>query len=106
MVTACATHHVTLHACPPSITTEKLVPVSAPVPLVPILKSQVAFAGPLRVNTPVSVAAASKQYEPGDSVTPERVPVNTVQTSPGFGASAAYVSRKALNASFATASPM
>ena len=62
MVTASATHHVTLHASPPpAMTTEKSVPVSAPVPRVPILKIQVPSAGPSSVNVPVNSAAASKQ---------------------------------------------
>src|SRR2546430_11375567 len=62
IVAAWETHHVTLHACaPPAMTTEKLVPVRAPVPRVPILKVQLAFGGPVSVNTPVNVAAASKQ---------------------------------------------
>jgi hypothetical protein len=44
------------------MTTEKLVPVSAPVPLVPILKIQIPLEGPLSVNTlPVDVAAAATQ---------------------------------------------
>ena len=62
MVAASAIHQVTLHACPPLVmTTEKVVPVRAPVPRVLTLKSQVPFAGPLSVNTPVNAAAASKQ---------------------------------------------
>lgn len=40
------------------MTTEKLVPVRAPV-RVPILKIQIPFAGPSRVKVPVNVAAAS-----------------------------------------------
>jgi hypothetical protein len=97
IVAAWATHHVTLHGCaPPAMTTEKWVPVRAPVPRVPILKIQVPFEGPLSVNTPVNVAAAGKQYEPGESVLPSRVPVKVVQTSPALGASAAYAPRKAL----------
>src|SRR3954463_2754806 len=65
MVTACATCQYTwLHASalPPCATTEKLVPVNAPVPSVPILKIHVAFEEPASVNTlPVDVAAASTQ---------------------------------------------
>src|SRR5882762_9298028 len=62
IVTASATRHVTLDARPPpAMTTAKLVPVRAPVPLVPILKIQTASAGPSSVNTPVTVAAALKQ---------------------------------------------
>jgi hypothetical protein len=62
IVAAWATHHVTLHGCPPpAMTTEKAVPVRAPVPRVPILKIQVPFAGPSSVKTPVNVAAAGKQ---------------------------------------------
>jgi len=41
--------------------TEKLVPVSAPVPPVPILKIQTPSAGPSSVNVPVNAAAAVKQ---------------------------------------------
>ena len=42
------------------MTTRKLVPVRAPVPLVPILKIQVSVADPTSVNVlPVSVTAAS-----------------------------------------------
>jgi hypothetical protein len=49
-------------AAPLGVITEKLVPVSAPVPRVPILKIQIPVEGPLRVRTlPVDVAAASKQ---------------------------------------------
>ena len=44
-----------------AMTTEKLVPVRAPVALVPILKIQMPVDGPASVNVPVSVAAASKQ---------------------------------------------
>ena len=40
---------------------DKLVPVRAPVPMVPILKVQIPVAGPSSVNAPVNVAAASKQ---------------------------------------------
>src|SRR6266480_700328 len=62
IVTASATRHVTLDArAPPAITTEKPVPVRAPVPLVPIFRTQIPSAGPLSVNTPVTVAAALKQ---------------------------------------------
>src|SRR6266550_1710532 len=62
MVAPWATHHVTLPGCPPpAMTTEKLLPVRAPVPLVPILKVQMPSAGPLSVNTPETVAAALKQ---------------------------------------------
>ena len=44
------------------VTTLKPVPVSAPVPRVPILKIQIPFAGPSSVSTPpVEVAAASTQ---------------------------------------------
>src|SRR4029077_11189290 len=72
VVTACETHHVTLHACPPpAMTTEKLVPVSAPVRL-PILNVQTALALPpaSRVNvTSVAVKAAPVQKTPGASVT-------------------------------------
>src|SRR5512140_657767 len=56
MVAAWDTHQVTLHgSAPPAVTTEKLVPVSAPAPPVPTLKIQVALAGPFRVKVPVSV---------------------------------------------------
>src|SRR3954466_15863054 len=69
IVAASAVHHVTLQACPPpAMTTEKLVPVSAPVGSAggvarvdPILKVQVALDGPSSVNTPVSAAAKGKQ---------------------------------------------
>src|SRR4051812_2136476 len=69
IVAAWAVHHVTLHAwAPPAITTEKLVPVRAPVGSAggvasadPTLKVQVALGGPSSVNTPVSAAAAGKQ---------------------------------------------
>jgi hypothetical protein len=62
IVAASATHHVTLHgSAPPDMTTLKSVPVRAPVPLVPILKSHDASAGPFSVSVPVSVAAAAKQ---------------------------------------------
>jgi len=62
MLAACATHHVTLQArAPPAMVTVKLEPVSAPVPLVPILNSQTPVEGPLSVNTPVGDAAAVKQ---------------------------------------------
>src|SRR5688572_20169120 len=47
MVAASATHQYTSHDCaPPAITTEKLVPVSAPVPPVPILKIHTALGLP------------------------------------------------------------
>ena len=61
MVAASAIHQVTLHADAPLSATEKFVPVSAPVPLVPTLKSQVPVEEPRSVNVPVRVAAASKQ---------------------------------------------
>src|SRR5450759_4231344 len=64
IVAAWATHQVTLQGAvaPPLMTTEKLVPVRAPVPLVPILKIQTPVEGPLRVNVlPVDVAAALMQ---------------------------------------------
>src|SRR3954468_20327883 len=69
IVAASAVHPVTLHAwAPPAITTEKLVPVRAPVGSAggvasadPTLKVQVALDGPSRVNTPVNAAAAGKQ---------------------------------------------
>jgi hypothetical protein len=62
IVAASATHHVTLHADAVSfITTEKSVPVRAPVPLVPTLNSQVSVELPRSVSVPVSAAAASKQ---------------------------------------------
>ncbi len=62
IVAASATHQYTLHASAPSgVTTEKRVPVRAPVPPVPILNSQIPVEGPASVNVPVSVAAASKQ---------------------------------------------
>ena len=73
IVAASAVHHVTLHACPPpAITTEKLVPVSAPVGSVPgaasvepILNVQVAVKdGPSSVKTPVSAAAAGNSRTP------------------------------------------
>ena len=64
-VAAWATHQYTFgHAVPaasPAMTTEKLVPVRAPVPPVPILKIQTPSAGPSSVNVPVNVAAAVKQ---------------------------------------------
>jgi hypothetical protein len=48
----------TLHACPPPVMTTVLpVPVRAPL----TLNIQTPFAGPLSVNVPLSVAAASKQ---------------------------------------------
>ena len=69
IVAASAVHQVTLQACaPPAITTEKLVPVRAPVGSAggvasadPILKVQIPFDGPSSVNTPVNAAAAGKQ---------------------------------------------
>src|SRR5207237_2762360 len=62
MVASSATNQKTLHGCPPPASTaEKPVPVRAPVPLVPILKIQIPFAGPASVAWPVNVAAASKQ---------------------------------------------
>ena len=69
IVAASAVHHVTLHGCPPpAITTEKLVPVRAPVGSAggvasaePILKVQIALEGPSSVKTPVKAAAAGKQ---------------------------------------------
>jgi hypothetical protein len=63
IVAAWATHQYTLHGTPPpAMTTEKLVPVSAPVPPAPILKIQIPFEGPLSVNTLlVDVAAATTQ---------------------------------------------
>ena len=63
-VTASAANQNTLslHSCPPGITTEKLVPVRAPVPLVPIRNTHVSAGEPASVNTPpVSVTATSKQ---------------------------------------------
>ena len=67
IVTAWAIHQVTLQGFPPpAMTTEKPVPVRAPVPLVPTLKSQVSVADPLSVNVVrVNVAAAGKQMTPG-----------------------------------------
>src|SRR3954462_10781348 len=98
IVAACETHQTTLHGwLPPAITTERFVPVSAPVPSVPILKLQMPLDGSFSVSVPVRAAAAGKQYEPGASVTPASVPERTVQASAGSGASAAYVSRKPLN---------
>jgi hypothetical protein len=85
--------------------TEKPVPVSAPTPLVPTLKFQTPSEGPSSVKTPVTVAAASKQYDPGGSVTAASVPISVVQTSSGFGARAAYVLRKSLKAGVAASSP-
>src|SRR5205823_942356 len=64
IVTAWATHQVTLQGCaPPAMTTTKLVPVSAPVAGVPdpTLKTQLAVGGPSSVRRPVSTAAAGKQ---------------------------------------------
>src|SRR5205823_12453576 len=67
IVTACATHQVTLQGLPPpAMTTEKPVPVRAPVPLVPILNSQVSVEVPSSVNVvSVNVAPAGKQMTPG-----------------------------------------
>jgi hypothetical protein len=93
-VAASAVHQNTLvlRVSPLVMTTEKLVPVRAPVPLVPILKIQVSLEDPSSVNTPpVSVAAALTQYTPGRSVWPER----TVKSVPhGLAAMSAYASRK------------
>src|SRR4051794_31608544 len=78
-VVAWATHQYTFGQVPaglPGMTTEKLVAVKAPVPPVPILKIHTPSAGPSSVNVPVNVAAAGKQYTPGESVTPASVPVN------------------------------
>jgi hypothetical protein len=63
IVAASAVHQYTLHARPPpDMITWKLVPVRAPVPPVPILKTQIPFEGPLSVNmTLVIVAPAVKQ---------------------------------------------
>src|SRR5688572_7017271 len=96
-VAASATHQVTLQAWAPLRSTiEKFVPVSAPVPRVPTAKLQRPFDGPSRVSVPVRAAAAGKQYAPGANVTPSRVPLSTVQTSPVSGVRAAYCARKAL----------
>jgi hypothetical protein len=43
------------------MTTEKPVPLRAPVASVPILKTQTSLGDPRSVNVPVSVAAAGKQ---------------------------------------------
>jgi len=54
IVAAWATHQNTLlqgGGAPLGVTTEKLVPVRAPVPRVPILKIQVSVEDPLSVNT-------------------------------------------------------
>jgi hypothetical protein len=46
------------------MTTEKLVPVRAPVPLVPILKIQVSVEDPLSVKTPpVTLAVRSYRFQ-------------------------------------------
>src|SRR5688572_29334716 len=93
-VAACWVHQNTLllQVWPPAITTEKLVPVSAPVPPVPILKIQVSLGEPSSVSTPpVSVAAAATQWVPGVSVCPESM---VRKASHGCTASAAYEDRK------------
>ena len=64
IVTACDTHQYTFlqgGGAPIALTTERPVPVRAPVPSVPILKIQIPSAGPSRVHTPPEVSAASKQ---------------------------------------------
>ena len=54
-VAAWATHQYTLQGEPPSMPTDKLVPVRAPVPPEPILKIQTPFEGPLSVSVPFVV---------------------------------------------------
>src|SRR5688572_3387179 len=78
-VAAASDHQITLHACaPPARTTEKLVPVNAPVEAPSVtLNVQLPVAGPLSVNTPV-FASALTQYTPGARVRPASVPVNNV----------------------------
>src|ERR1700737_132910 len=96
---ACRTHHATLPGtAPPAMITLKLVPVRSPVPAVPILNSQTPVGGPLSVNVPVNAAAAVKQYVPGVSDTPARVPVKVLPAlqSPATGANAVYAVRKLL----------
>ncbi|MDP2320662.1 MAG: hypothetical protein Q8O42_15140 [Acidobacteriota bacterium] len=65
----------TLHASPPPlICTVKSVAARSAAPPVPILKIQTSLAFPLSVKRPVSAAPAVKQWTPGPSVTPARVP--------------------------------
>ncbi|MBK6613724.1 MAG: hypothetical protein IPG27_06395 [Ottowia sp.] len=65
IVTASATHQYTLHGSPPLVmTTERLVPVKAPVPPVPTLKIQVASGSPCPSSVKVvsvNVTAAALQ---------------------------------------------
>src|SRR3989442_9315033 len=52
---------------PPVMTTDELIPV---VRVLPILKTQIEPAGPLRVSLPLTSAHLGKQWEPGVSVNP------------------------------------
>ena len=64
IVAAGAVRQYTLHAsAPPSMTTERPVPVRAPNPPVPTLKTQTSLADPLsvRVTAPVIVVPAAEQ---------------------------------------------
>src|SRR5882762_6707095 len=75
MVAATIGTQYTLQGCPPpAISTEKLVPVSAPA----TKKVQTALDGPVRVSTPV-LAVASRQYSPGARFVAARLPATSVQ---------------------------
>jgi hypothetical protein len=61
----------------------------------------------LSVKVPVNAAAAVKQYVPGVSEIPARVPVKVLPAlqSPATGANAMYALRKLLYAAFEAGSP-
>ena len=106
IVTAAFVHHVTSHGtAPPAMTTVNPVPVIAPL----TLKIQRGVRWPLAfsVSTPVRAAALSKQYTPGESVTPDRVPLRLWVGSVEHGTApmALNVSRKSAYAAIAAASP-
>lgn len=88
-VAAPAVRQYTLHASAvPAMSTVKLLPVRAPVPPVPILKTQISVADPLSVKTTPApiVVPATEQQTPGASVV---LVVGTTPSHVGFRLSSA-----------------